>query len=1021
MNMKKTVACLVCIAAYVQSGAALAADRLVPSQYSTIQAAINAAVTGDVIRIAPGIYIGRIDLKGKGIRILGTAGRAQTFVLPNGSVGPVVSCVTGETSATILEGLTIMQSVGGPGVRITASSPTLRDCTLTQNQNDASNGGAVSIEGASTTVFERCDLLSNQASGRNGGAVAMSGTEVSVRFTLCNFNSNSATGDKGGALFADGAQVVIDRCAFGSNSVDSLNCGDRRGGAIYAENCGNLEVVDSSFNSNRVQSTTGFGGAVSTTGTTVASFVRTSFTSNTVASYPNCGDPYARGGALATEGGELALTQCVFTSNSTYSEQCCNRFRSSYGGAIYIAGGVDPVLASCDFTSNVATVYDPANPNGNESKGGTLYYAPGGSYGSITDCTFTQSRAEVDGGAIFLAAQARPLIKDCEISSSSVRHGTGGGIRAEDGANAILQSVRITGCSAVYGGGIYTRNSAVVMNFCTLDHNSSSQPGSALRTEGSTVATIPTIMFGFLCGNSGDDQSYWISGMFNNPSPQTNSFVANCGEDCNQNGANDVSEIDQDTVLDCNGNQIPDGCDLDNGTPDCNLNLIPDSCDVVSGVGVDCNENQVLDSCEIGQGPGDCDKDGILDACEILTNPDLDCNRNQRPDNCDLAAGGFDCDGDLIIDSCEIVDRVEEDCNSNGQLDDCEMAAGLPDCNVNNIPDVCEIALDPLLKDADGDGVLDSCGTVEFTGLFTEIVPIVNSAGFGLPRTAICYRIYATFSDPLAGLWAIYGNADRPLIVNAPGGFFQSPNGSNSTASVICDPPPAFDPGLRFDTWLTIDRICFEDNVLQTIGMNWSGWNAGGTQLRSPNGTIFVQPGSPQGYAGSDLRILVAQVTTMDGALPTGRLNLVGTNADLTDWRARSVAWPAPILVDCNENKVHDAYDIASGLSDDCDSDGVPDECWTPGPGTADCNGNGIADRCDIDSGSSLDSDDDGVPDECECVGDVDGNGATDVDDLIAIIVAWGDGADSPANLNGDDIVDAQDLVFVLGGWGVCL
>jgi hypothetical protein len=126
-------------------------------------------------------------------------------------------------------------------------------------------------------------------------------------------------------------------------------------------------------------------------------------------------------------------------------------------------------------------------------------------------------------------------------------------------------------------------------------------------------------------------------------------------------------------------------------------------------------------------------------------------------------------------------------------------------------------------------------------------------------------------------------------------------------------------------------------------------------------------------------------------------------------------------LVDCNGNKVHDAYDIASGLSDDCDSDGVPDECWTPGPGTADCNGNGIADRCDIDSGSSLDSDDDGVPDECECVGDVDGNGVTDVDDLIAIIVAWGDGLDSPSDLNRDGIVDAQDLVFVLWGWGVCL
>jgi glucose/arabinose dehydrogenase len=53
---------------------------------------------------------------------------------------------------------------------------------------------------------------------------------------------------------------------------------------------------------------------------------------------------------------------------------------------------------------------------------------------------------------------------------------------------------------------------------------------------------------------------------------------------------------------------------------------------------------------------------------------------------------------------------------------------------------------------------------------------------------------------------------------------------------------------------------------------------------------------------------------------------------------------PAPPL-DCNDNGVPDADDVASGTSSDCNRNGIPDECDIASLG--DCNRNGIPDDCD--------------------------------------------------------------------------
>jgi hypothetical protein len=96
----------------------------------------------------------------------------------------------------------------------------------------------------------------------------------------------------------------------------------------------------------------------------------------------------------------------------------------------------------------------------------------------------------------------------------------------------------------------------------------------------------------------------------------------------------------------------------------------------------------------------------------------------------------------------------------------------------------------------------------------------------------------------------------------------------------------------------------------------------------------------------------------------------------------------------------------------------------------ADCNQNGEADLADIALGVSLDQNQNGIPDECEvsCVADITGNTLVDIDDLLAVISAWGPcptpPTPCPANIvtSGASAitVDIDDLLAVISEWGPC-
>jgi hypothetical protein len=54
------------------------------------------------------------------------------------------------------------------------------------------------------------------------------------------------------------------------------------------------------------------------------------------------------------------------------------------------------------------------------------------------------------------------------------------------------------------------------------------------------------------------------------------------------------------------------------------------------------------------------------------------------------------------------------------------------------------------------------------------------------------------------------------------------------------------------------------------------------------------------------------------------------------------------------------------------------------------------------------------------CPTDLNNSGATDIDDLLAVINNWGAGPGNPADVNGSGTVNIDDLLMVINSWGDC-
>ena len=202
-------------------------------------------------------------------------------------------------------------------------------------------------------------------------------------------------------------------------------------------------------------------------------------------------------------------------------------------------------------------------------------------------------------------------------------------------------------------------------------------------------------------------------------------------EDLSSSGWNidDIEIICASYSTDCNGNDVPDECDLAAGTSaDCNTNDVPDECELADGSAFDCNENGVLDECDLADGTSlDCNFNRIPDECDIADGTSQDCNENGVPDLCDLVSGfSVDCNDNDIPDACDLAGGTSQDCNENGIPDECDIAAGTSlDCNGNGVPDACDLT-DGTSLDCNGNGIPDDCDVLPapFSVTSDEFAPL---------------------------------------------------------------------------------------------------------------------------------------------------------------------------------------------------------------------------------------------------------------------------------------------------------
>lgn len=490
--------------------AAPAVATVVPDDYPTIQAAINAVVSGalpngSTIDVRSGTYGEALSIRdhAKSMTLRARDGAGTVTVNAAGKNASAVT-VWNATGTIRIQGLRFTGGRGdagggtGGGLTVAGSSPAFEDCTFDANSSLLNGGGG--LIWASSPTFLRCRFTNNTTVRFGGGLVITGGSRPT--FVGCTFQGNtagtgSATGS-GGAIHANDSSPTLRGCVVSSNQAKFAGGGIFHLGVFGSANgTATLEVEDSEVSGNTASRASpadnpAEGGGIHIEDNALGRVVRSRVKSNVANT----------GGGLNAYRARYEIEGSIVEGNQAPDPSNVGGF----GGGIQ-ASSNNPTLPLRQASTVVLD--DTVVRNNTARIGGGIFVGGDFACAGCTDATATKASLVLTGSLVdsntatkqaggIYAGRSTVTVSGGLVSRNrnNAGDGFGGGLMLANGTSATLGGVRVARNEAsAFGGGIFAdANATVSVSGSAIYANSAGNTGGGIfvGSNGTNAGTVRT-------------------------------------------------------------------------------------------------------------------------------------------------------------------------------------------------------------------------------------------------------------------------------------------------------------------------------------------------------------------------------------------------------------------------------------------------------------------------------------------------------------------------------------------------
>jgi predicted outer membrane repeat protein len=447
--------------------------------YSSIQTAINDAVSGDTLLAASGTYVESFDVNGgKQLTIVGGYDASCTSPTPSGvteiqgSVAGSVADVSGGSNLT-LRNLELTGGTSfGAGVDVLGSSKVILDNTDVHDNAGASGGGMYIGSGSMVTITNDADIYANSATA-GGGAIVYG--SLFGYLTNSDIYGNNSTTD-GGGIYIGGGTVILD------NADVLANTATEEGGGIYINN-GILKLSNSTFVGETApccQSAVN-GGGIYASGSQVFMADNPTAVMNNTATGNGGGLYLVNGTTLTVTGGQVGHTS-------------------------FSSGGNDAVLGAGMYVDGSRVIFKGKIQNNIATNSG------GGIYATNSMLTMTQSMVGglghhepnqigatgLNGAGMYLINNTHAWLDQTNIFSNTMTNaatGYGGGIYIRQSSfltmtNSRVEAHKLPSAFDGRGAGLYVYDATVTLSSTVVATNTAANFAGGVRMFGTSVLNV---------------------------------------------------------------------------------------------------------------------------------------------------------------------------------------------------------------------------------------------------------------------------------------------------------------------------------------------------------------------------------------------------------------------------------------------------------------------------------------------------------------------------------------------------